>query len=30
MEEQRALRALELMLSKTLRPRAGKAVKEAI
>jgi hypothetical protein len=30
MEEQRALKSLELMLSKTLRPRAGKALKEAI
>ena len=29
-EELRALKSLELMLSKTLRPRAGKAVKEAI
>ena len=29
-EELRALKSLELMMSKTLRPRAGKAVKEAI
>jgi hypothetical protein len=29
-EQLRALKSLELMLSKTLRPRAGEAVKEAI